>query len=42
MSTVPSGTKKLVSESENQNVLHHLLSQIVVDSEDVLLFPVRL
>jgi hypothetical protein len=40
--TVPCGTKKLVTESENENVLNHLLAQIMIDTEDFLLLPVGL
>jgi len=38
---VPRGTKELVTESENENVLDHLLAEIVVDTEDFLFLPVR-
>jgi hypothetical protein len=40
--TVPGGTKELVTESENEDVLNHLLAQIMIDTEDFLLLPVGL
>lgn len=40
MVAVPGGTEKLVAESQNEDVLDHLLAQIVVDSEDLVLGPV--
>lgn len=40
--TVPRGIEKLVSEPENEDVLNHLLTQVVVNSVDLLLLPVRL
>jgi hypothetical protein len=39
---VPCGTKEFVAESENQQVFDHLLAKVVVDTEDLLLGPVRL
>jgi hypothetical protein len=37
---VPCGTKKFVAKSQNQKVLDHLLSKVVVNAENLLLFPV--
>jgi hypothetical protein len=37
---VPCGVEELVAESQNQNVLNHLLTEVVVDTEDLLLLPV--
>ena len=39
---VPRGAKKLVSESQNEQVLDHFLSKVMVDPEDFLFLPVRL
>lgn len=39
---VPGSAKELVTESQNENVLDHLLSKVVVDTEDLLLLPVGL
>jgi hypothetical protein len=38
---VPGGPEEFVSEPQDENILDHLLSQIVIDSEDFLLLPVR-
>lgn len=40
--TVPCSVEELVSESQDQNVLNHLLTEVVVDTEDLLLLPVGL
>lgn len=40
--TVPGGTEELVTESENEDILNHLLTQIMIDTEDFLLLPVGL
>lgn len=37
---VPSRAKELVAKSEDENVLHHLLSKVVVDTEDLVFSPV--
>lgn len=37
---VPCSVEELVAESQNQNVLNHLLTEVVVDTEDLLLLPV--
>ena len=42
MVAVPVGSKEFVAESENQDVLDHLLTEVVVDTEDLLLLPVGL
>lgn len=42
MVTVPCSVEELVAESQDENVLDHLLTQVVVDTEDLLLLPVRL
>jgi hypothetical protein len=41
MVPVPSSTKELVAESQDQDVLDHLLTQVVVNAEDLVLGPVR-
>ena len=41
MVPVPSGAKELVSKSQNEDVLDHLLAQVMVDAEDLILNPVR-
>lgn len=41
MVAVPCSVEELVTESENEDVLDHLLAEIVVDTEDLLLLPVR-
>ncbi|KAI6754287.1 hypothetical protein HG530_012801 [Fusarium avenaceum] len=40
--SVPCGAEEGVTESEDQNVLDHLLSKVVVNSEQLLLVPVGL
>ena len=40
--TVPCSVEELGAESQDENVLDHLLTQVVVDTEDLLLLPVRL
>jgi hypothetical protein len=37
---VPGGAEELIAESKDEDVLHHLLAQVVVDSEDLVLGPV--
>jgi hypothetical protein len=39
---VPCRVEEGVTESENQQVLHHLFSEVVVNSEELILLPVRL
>ena len=39
--TVPCGVEELVAKSQDENVLDHLLTEVVVDTEDLLLLPVR-
>lgn len=39
---VPGSAKEFVTESEDEDVLDHLLSEVVVNSENFLLFPVWL
>jgi hypothetical protein len=39
--SVPSSAKELVAEPENQDVLDHLLAQVMVNAEDLVLGPVR-
>ena len=41
MVPVPSGAEELVSKSQDEDVLDHLLAQVVVDAEDLILDPVR-
>lgn len=38
--SVPGGTEELVTKSKNQDVLDHLLAQVVVNAEDLVLRPV--
>jgi hypothetical protein len=38
---VPRRTEELVAEPENENVLDHLLAQVVVNAEQLVLSPVR-
>jgi hypothetical protein len=40
--TIPGGSKELIAEPENEEILNHLLAQIMVDTEDFLLPPVGL
>jgi hypothetical protein len=40
--SIPGRTEELISEAEDEDVLDHLFSEVVVDTEDLLLFPVRL
>jgi hypothetical protein len=40
--TVPCSIEELVAESQDENVLDHLLTQVVIDTEDLLLLPVGL
>ena len=42
MVAVPVGAEELVAKSEDQDVLDHLLSKVVVDTENLLLLPVGL
>lgn len=42
MVAIPSSAEELVSESKNQDVLNHFLTQVVVNSENLLLLPVGL
>lgn len=42
MVAVPGSIEELVSKSEDKNVLHHLLTQVVIDTEDLLFLPVGL
>ena len=37
---VPGGVEEFVSETHDENVLDHLLTEVVVDTEDLLFFPV--
>jgi hypothetical protein len=39
---VPVGAEELVAKSKDQDVLDHLLTKVVVNTEDLLLLPVRL
>lgn len=40
MVTVPCGVEELVSEPQDEDVLDHLLTKVVIDTEDLLLLPV--
>ena len=39
---VPGGVEELVTKAHDEDVLDHLLAQVVVDTEDLLLLPVGL
>jgi hypothetical protein len=39
---VPVGAEELVAKSEDQDVLDHLFTEVVVNTEDLLLLPVGL
>jgi hypothetical protein len=39
---VPGGTQERVAESQNEDILHHLLAQVMVDAEELVLLPVGL
>ena len=39
---VPGSAKELVAETKNENVLDHFLAQVVVNAENLFLFPVGL
>jgi len=39
---VPGGAEELVTEAKNEDVLDHLLTQVVVDTEDLLFLPIWL
>lgn len=38
--TVPCSVEELVTEPQDQNVLNHLLAEIVVNTEDLIFLPV--
>lgn len=40
--TVPGGVEELVTEAHNEDVLDHLLTQVVVNTEDLIFLPVGL
>jgi len=40
--SIPGSTKELITESQDEQIFNHLLSKIMVDTEDFLLLPVRL
>ena len=40
--TVPGGIEELVAKAHDEDVLDHLLTQVVVDTKDLLFLPVRL
>ena len=42
MVSIPGSTKELITESQDKQIFNHLLSKIMVDTEDFLLLPVRL
>lgn len=42
MVTVPGGVEELVAKAHDEDVLDHLLTQVVVDTEDLLFLPVGL
>lgn len=40
--TVPGSAEERVTKTQNQNVLHHLLAEVVVNAEELVFFPVGL
>ena len=40
MVAVPGGSEELVAESKDEDVLDHLLSKVVINTEDLLFLPV--
>jgi hypothetical protein len=40
--SVPGGAQERVTETQDQNVLYHLLAEVVVDTEQLVLLPIRL
>lgn len=40
MVTVPCGIEELVAKPQDQDVLDHLLTEVMVDAENLLLLPV--
>lgn len=42
MVTVPCGIEELVAEPQDEDVLNHLLAEVVVNTENLLLLPVGL
>lgn len=40
--TVPGSVEELVAKAHDEDVLDHLLTQVVVDTEDLLFLPVGL
>jgi hypothetical protein len=41
MVAVPGRTKELVTKTQDQNIFHHLLAQVMVNTEDFVLLPIR-
>ena len=39
--SVPGSAKEFVSKSQNENVFDHFLAQVMVNSEDLVLDPIR-
>jgi hypothetical protein len=39
---IPRSPEEFVSKAKNQNVLHHFLTKVVVNAENLLLLPVGL
>lgn len=40
MVTVPRSVEELVAEPQDQNVLNHLLTEVVINTENLLFLPV--
>lgn len=40
--TVPGGVEEFVAEAHDKDVLDHLLTQVVVNAEDLLFLPIGL
>ncbi len=42
MGPVPGGAKEFIAEPENEDILDHFFSQVMVDTEDLFFLPVWL
>jgi hypothetical protein len=40
--TIPGCAEELITKSQNQNILHHFLAQVVINTENLVLVPIRL
>ncbi len=39
--SVPGSTKELITKTKNQDILHHFFSEVVIDTEKLILLPIR-